>query len=95
VPKILSVSLSALDVAPGQALTGRVATSPNVGYVEARVENYNQALTRQSTGKFALAYTVPLYLAPMFWLKHSWTLQIIARSVDGVEVRKTMPIRLH
>jgi hypothetical protein len=94
-PKILSVSLSRMDVAPGQSVTARVATTPNVGYVEARVENYNQALKRQSTGKFALSYTVPLYLAPMVWLKHAWTLQIIARSVDGVEVRKNIPIRLH
>jgi len=82
-------------VLPGQAVTARVETSPNVGYVEARIENYNRALTRRAAGKFTLAYTVPLYLSAMPWLKHRWFLQIIARSVDGVETRKLMPITLH
>jgi hypothetical protein len=94
-PKILSVSISAHDFRPGDAVTGRVETSPNVGYVEARIDNYNQALTRDAVGKFSLRYTIPLYLAVMPWLKHEWTLQFIARSVDGVEVKRRMPITLH
>jgi len=93
-PKILGVAISSRSVAPGQSVTARVVTSDNVRYVEARVGNYNQALTRQAAGKFALSYTVPAYLAGMPWLKHEWTLQIIARSVDGVEVLQRFPVRL-
>ena len=65
-----------------------------MGYVEARIGNYNQALVRQATGKFTLSYRVPSYLMAMPWLKHDWMLQIIARSVDGVEVNRQFAITL-
>jgi hypothetical protein len=93
-PKILSAAFSTREVRPGDSITGHVQTTPDVGYVEARIGNYNAAFTRTGMGKFSLSYTVPGYLAMMPWFKHAWDVQIIARSVTGVEVRKSLPLAL-
>jgi len=87
------VYVSTHSIAAGQTIVSRVATSPNVGYVEARVQNYNQAFTRDGMGHFTLTYTVPWWLMP--WLRHAWNVDIVARSVDGVETRATVPITVH
>ncbi len=93
-PQILSIDLPAdRDFHAGQTIRGSVVTTPNVGYVEARVNFRNEALHQDGVGRFSLAYTIPWWLPP--WLRHGWTLQIIARSVDGIEVKEDFPIRVH
>ncbi len=93
-PKILAIDLPAdRDFHAGQTIRGTVTTSTNVGYVEARVQYRNSPMHQDGPGKFSLAYTIPWWLPP--WLRHGWTLQIIARSIDGVEVKEYFPIRIH
>ncbi len=93
-PRILSIEIPAnRDFHAGQTVRGSVLTSTNVGYVEARVQYRNVPLHPDGLGKFSLVYTIPWWLPP--WLRHQWTLQIIARSVDGVEVKEYFPIRVH
>ncbi len=93
-PKILAISMPAdRNFHAGQTIRGSVETSSNVGYVEARVQYRYQPLQRDGVGKFSLSYTIPWWLPP--WLRHAWTLQIIARSVDGVEVKQEFPIVVH
>jgi hypothetical protein len=93
-PKILAISMPAdRSFHAGQTIRGTVETSPNVGYVEARIDYRNQPLRPDGVGKFVLAYTIPWWLPP--WLRHKWTLQIIARSIDGVEVKEDFPITVH
>ncbi|HEY4442066.1 MAG TPA: hypothetical protein VGN14_16530 [Candidatus Elarobacter sp.] len=82
-PTIESVSISSTSIRAGSRVTGSVVTSTNVGYVEARIQNYNVAMHEDAPGHFSGAYTIPWWLPP--WLRHGYTLQIIARSVDGVE----------
>ena len=91
-PQIETVSLSATTVRAGSRVYGNVVTSANVGYVEARIENYNIAMHADAPGHFSLAYTVPWWLPP--WLRHAYTLQIIARSIDGVEAIRPIGIRV-
>ncbi len=92
-PRILSVDIPTNHTFhAGQTIRGTVETSPNVGYVEARVQYRNKPLHRDGLGKFSLAYTIPWWLPP--WLRHDWILQIVARSVDGVEVKEDFPIRV-
>jgi hypothetical protein len=98
-PKILEVSISNLidghiDVTPGQRVSSQVLTSPNVGYVEARVQNFNAPMHHDGLGKFSLVYTVPWGLKLLPFLHHGWTLQVIARSIDGVEVKRDFPLTL-
>jgi len=93
-PQILAVSIPAdRNFHAGQTIRGMVSTSANVGYVEARVQYQNAPLHHDGVGKFSLAYTIPWWLPP--WVRHDWTLQIIARSVDGVEVKQEFPIHIH
>jgi hypothetical protein len=94
-PKILGVWISSLNVTAGDTVKGRVATSSNVGYVEARVESRNQAMHQDAPGKFSLSYQVPWQLRYLPFLHHEWTLQVIARSIDGVEVKRYYPLVLH
>jgi hypothetical protein len=91
-PAITSVYISARDIHAGQKVSGRVETSDNVGYVEARIDYRNLAMHRDGPGKFSLTYTVPWWLP--WWLRHEWNLQIIARSVDGIETKEMIPIRI-
>lgn len=93
-PQILSIDMPAdRDFHAGQTIRGSVVTTPNVGYVEARVQYRNTPLHQDGVGRFSLVYKIPWYLPP--WLRHEWTLQIIARSIDGVEVKEYFPIRVH
>ena len=80
------------DIRAGQTVSGRVDTSDNVGYVEARIDYRNLPMHHDGPGKFSIKYTVPWWLP--WWLRHEWTLQIIARSVDGLEAKESLPIRV-
>jgi hypothetical protein len=91
-PKIHDIALSSTDIKAGSRVRSTVVTSTNVGYVEARIDNYNLAMHADGEGRFSLAYTVPWWLPP--WLRHGYTLQIIARSIDGVEVIRPIGIRV-
>ena len=77
---------------PGTSLQATVVTSDNVGYVEARIDYRALPMHQDGPGKFSLSYTVPWWLP--WWLRHKWTLQIIARSVDGIETKQYLPIRV-
>jgi hypothetical protein len=89
-PTIKSVALSTTEIRAGRSVSGSVETSENVNYVEARIEYRNLALHEDAPGRFSASYTVPWWLPP--WMRHGYTLQIIARSVDGVETTRTIPI---
>lgn len=92
-PAITSYSIETTDIRPGQTISGTVETSDNVDYVEARIDYRNAAMKRSAPGHFVLSYKVPWYLPP--WLRHGYTLQIVARSVDGVETTRDIPIQIH
>ena len=91
-PEIHNVSISTTEIRAGRPVSGRVETSSNVEYVEARIQYRNAAMHKDGTGKFSLTYTVPWWLPP--WLRHEYTLQIIARTADGVETMHPIPIRV-
>jgi hypothetical protein len=92
-PVIKGVTLSTTDVRAGRPVHGSVQTSDNVRYVEARIEYRAVALHEDGPGRFSLTYTIPWWLPP--WLRHGYTLQIIARSVDGVEAVRAIPVSVH
>lgn len=77
---------------PGTSLVATVVTSPNVAYVEGRVKYWNVAFQQTALGKFSLNYRVPML--PPAALGH-WDFEVIARSVDGVEVKRTFPVTYH
>ncbi|MDB5043129.1 MAG: hypothetical protein JWN27_3855, partial [Candidatus Eremiobacteraeota bacterium] len=52
-PKIHDIALSTTDIKAGSRVHGSVVTSANVGYVEARIENYNLAMHADGEGRFS------------------------------------------
>lgn len=89
-PAIHGVDISSTTVRAGRPVHGSVETSDNVKYVEVRIDYRAVAMHEDAPGKFSLTYTVPWWLPP--WLRHGYTLQIIARSIDGVETLREVPI---
>ena len=67
-------------------------TSDNVGYVEARLRYWNVVFRQTAPGRFDLSYRVPL-LPPV--ALGSWEIAVIARSIDGVEVKRTYRFAYH
>ena len=92
-PVIKAMHLSTTDIHVGHPISGTVVTSENVHYVEARINYRNVPLHQDAPGKFSLIYTVPWWLPP--WLRHPYTLQVIARSIDGVEAVRGIPVQVH
>jgi hypothetical protein len=89
-PEIHDVRFTSSDqLHPGTSLQATVDTSPNVTYVEGRVKYWNVAFRQTATGKFDIDYRVPLL--PPSAIGH-WDLEVIARSIDGVEVKRTFPV---
>ena len=89
-PEIHDVEFaSSPQLRPGSSLTATVETSENVIYVEGRVKYWNAPFTQVAPGRFHINYKVPLL--PPSALGH-WNLEVIARSVDGVEVKRTFPV---
>ncbi len=74
---------------PGTAIRATVITSANINHVEARVKYWNVIFQQVAPGRFALNYRVPLL--PPTALGH-WDLEVVARSVDGVEAKRTYPV---
>jgi len=77
---------------PGTSIQATVETSENVYYVEGRVKYWNVAFRQVAPGKFALNYRVPLLPPDALG---NWDLQVIARSVDGVEIKRDFPVTYH
>ncbi|HEX3469430.1 MAG TPA: hypothetical protein VHT05_15215 [Candidatus Elarobacter sp.] len=89
-PAIRSYAISTTQIRCGRPVSGSVETSPNVRYVEVRVDYRSIPLRQEAPGRFSLSYTVPWWLP--FWLRHSYTIEIIARSVDGVETARRVDV---
>ena len=74
---------------PGSLIQATVVTSDNINHVEGRVKYWNVLFHQIGPGKFDLNYRVPLL--PPAALGH-WDLDVIARSVDGVEAKRTFSV---
>ena len=92
-PEIHDVQFTnSAQLRPGTSLQATVVTSANINHVEARVKYWNVIFQQTAPGKFVLSYKVP-FLPPAA-LGH-WDLDVIARSVDGVEAKRTFPVTYH
>jgi hypothetical protein len=59
--------------------------------VQAGIAGYSSALTKVSTGYFALSYRVP-QLPP--FLRRTYTIQIIAQNARGQTASSSLPITI-
>jgi hypothetical protein len=92
-PEIHDVQFtSSAQLHPGSNIQATVVTSDNINHVEVRVKYWNVIFQQTAPGKFHLSYRVPLL--PPEALGH-WDLDVVARSVDGVEAKRTFPVTYH
>jgi len=85
-PVIENVHWTSLIVKPGNTLEGDVTTSANIDYVEGRYKDWNFPFKQLGLGHFHVAYSVPV-LPP--FLIGRWRIEVIARSIDGVESKRS------
>jgi hypothetical protein len=85
-PVIDNVHWTSTTVKPGSTLEADVLTSSNIDYVEGRYKDWNFQFTQLGLGHFHLTYKVPV-LPP--FLIGRWKIDVIARSIDGVETRRS------
>jgi hypothetical protein len=92
-PQIHDVQFtSSAQLHPGSNIQATVVTSDNINHVEVRVKYWNVIFQQTAPGKFQLSYRVPLL--PPAALGH-WDLDVVARSIDGVEAKRTFPVTYH
>ena len=84
-PVIDDVTWTTTKIKPGGTIEASVTTSSNVTYVEGRYKNWNFVFDRVALGRFHIAMKVPFF--PPFILGNR-EIDVIARSLDGVEVRR-------
>jgi len=72
-------------------VTGIVRTSADVTAVSAQIMGYSSALTKVSTGYFALSYQVPT-LPP--FLRRTYTIVVTATNPQGQSASSSLPIRI-
>ena len=87
----MALHIDRTTVRAGDTVSGWIVTSSNVASVEARIGYYSIPVPKMSIGHFALSYVVP-YLP--FFLHHTYDMMVIARNAAGVEVVRTVPIRI-
>ena len=90
-PQIIAVSMNRSVASAGQILRGAVTTSSNVASVEMRVVTYSVPMTKTAVGHFIVAYAVPKL---PFFLRKTYTLQIIARNTAGLETSRDVPLTI-
>lgn len=75
----------------GETVTGAVITSTNVASVEMRVSGISISVPRTDFGVFAMNYHVPK--VPRF-LRHGYTMRVIARNTKGERTERDIQITL-
>jgi hypothetical protein len=88
-PRILAMTMSSSVVHSGDVVSGTVQTTSNVASVEARIAGFSSALRKVGVGTFTLSYRVPRL---PFFLKRTWTIDVVARNTRGDAVRSSIPI---
>ena len=73
----------------GETVTGTVITSTNVAAVEIHLAGRSMRLPRADFGVFQMTYTVPHV---PFWLRKTYTAQVVALSSSGAQAERDVTI---
>ncbi|HLI97428.1 MAG TPA: hypothetical protein VKT72_15265 [Candidatus Baltobacteraceae bacterium] len=90
-PRILAMSMSTPVAHAGEVVSGTVETSSNVASVEARIAGYSSSMRKLGIGRFVMSYRVPNL---PFFLRRTYTIEVIARNTRGDAVRTSVPITI-
>ena len=90
-PQILAVHLSDPVFHSGELVTGTIITSTNVAAVEIRLMGRSRRIPRADFGVFQLSYTIP---SVPFWLRKTYTAQVIALNSAGLQAEQDVTVSL-
>jgi hypothetical protein len=90
-PQILAVTVSDPVFHSGETVSGTVITSTNVAAVELRLAGRSVRMARQDFGIWQLSYTVPHI---PFYLRRTYTVQVVALNTAGLIAEKDVSISL-
>lgn len=88
-PQILAVQLSDPVFHSGEHVTGTIITSTNVAAVEIRMMGRARRIPRTDFGVFEMSYTLPRI---PFWMRKTYTAQVIAMNTAGVEAERDVTV---
>jgi hypothetical protein len=89
-PQILAVQINP-EVHSGETVTGTVITSTNVAAVEIRMAGRTARMPRVDFGVWQASYRIPRV---PFWMRHSYTAQVVAMNSAGVECSREITISI-
>jgi hypothetical protein len=90
-PQILSYTISATTVHPGETISGTVLTTSNVASVEATIASYVIPMSKTDVGHFTLSYVVPNIPKPF---RGTYALRIVAHNTKGDTVSRSMSLTI-
>lgn len=90
-PRIISYSIGATVVHPGQTLAGNVRTTPDVVAVSVHVMGFSVPMRKTGPGAFSLAWVVP-QIPPLFF--RTYTLTAVASTAGGQTAAQSMPVTI-
>lgn len=73
----------------GETVSGTVITSTNVAAVEVRLLGHSMRLPRTDFGVFSMSYTMPRV---PFWLRKTYTAQVVAINAAGSQAERDLTI---
>jgi hypothetical protein len=88
-PQILAVQVSDPVFHSGELVSGTVITSTNVAAVEIRLMGHAMRLPRTDFGVFQMSYTMPRV---PFWMRKTYTAQVVAMNSAGVETERDLTV---
>jgi hypothetical protein len=88
-PQILAVQVSDPVFHSGELITGTIITSTNVAAVEIRLAGRKMRIPRTDFGVFQMSYTMPRV---PFWMRKTYTAQVVAMNSAGVEAERDVTI---
>jgi outer membrane biosynthesis protein TonB len=88
-PQILAVQVSDPVFHGGELITGTIITSTNVAAVEIRLAGHKMRIPRTDFGIFQMSYTMPRV---PFWMRKTYTAQVVAMNSAGVEAERDVTI---
>lgn len=90
-PQILAVRLSDPVFHTGELVTGTIITSTNVAAVEIRLMGRSHRIPREDFGVFQMSYTIP---SVPFWLRKTYTAQVVAINSTGLQAEQDVTVSL-
>lgn len=90
-PQIVAVELPSPVFHSGDNVSGDVITTTNVATVDLELAGHVMNLPKIEDGRFGMSYHVPTI---PFFLKHSYTVHVVAKTPTGAEATRDVTVWL-